>query len=274
MNVLPIYKMSIYDAFLVFIIFSVIGWVCEVIFVWLFVEHRFVNRGFLHGPLCPIYGVGGLVILLLPSKLYSTWLPLFFSSMILCSVVEYISSWILEKLFHTLWWDYSNIPLNINGRVCLINSVLFGFMGLFVIHFAMPYIMSLLDMVDVFWAKRIALLILVVLLVDLFFTLQKLVDFKGTLQHIKEFGEYLKIHYGNEDWFKNNSLSDLIATVKQQHQLGKKEINSNLLKKLDKIQEKHPVVENFIHKFPTLKSRKYPESLQLLKNKFLKESRW
>jgi hypothetical protein len=117
----------------------------------------------------------------------------------------------------------------------------------------------------------IALLILVVLLVDLFFTLQKLVDFKGTLQHIKEFGEYLKIHYGNEDWFKNNSLSDLIATVKQQHQPGKKEINSNLLDKLDKIQEKHPVVENFIHKFPTLKSRKYPESLQLLKNKFLKK---
>lgn len=103
MKVLPIYEMTIYNAFLVFIIFSVIGWISEVIFVGLFVEHKFVNRGFLHGPLCPIYGFGELVILLLPSRLYSTWIPLFLASMVLCTVVEYLSSWILEKLFHTLW---------------------------------------------------------------------------------------------------------------------------------------------------------------------------
>lgn len=193
MKVLPIYEMTIYNAFLIFIIFSVIGWISEVIFVGLFVEHKFVNRGFLHGPLCPIYGFGELVILLLPSRLYSTWIPLFLASMVLCTVVEYLSSWILEKLFHTLWWDYSKLPLNIHGRVCLIMSVLFGFLGLFVIRLAMPYIVALLNSIGIVWAKRFALIILAIMLVDVTLTVRKLVDFRTALLKIKEFGESLKL---------------------------------------------------------------------------------
>ena len=88
MNMMAIYQLPFAQAFLIFIMFSVVGWISEVLYVGIFHEHKFVNRGFLHGPLCPVYGFGGVVLLLLPSALYSTWLPLFFASMILCTAVE------------------------------------------------------------------------------------------------------------------------------------------------------------------------------------------
>ena len=105
---MAIYELPFRQAFLIFIMFSVVGWISEVLYVGIFHEHKFVNRGFLHGPLCPIYGFGGVVILLLPAALYSTWIPLFFASMILCTLVEYFVSWIMEKTFHARWWDYSH----------------------------------------------------------------------------------------------------------------------------------------------------------------------
>ena len=273
MKVVPVYEMSIYDAFLVFIIFSVIGWISEVIFVLLFVDHKFVNRGFLHGPLCPIYGLGGLVILLLPSRLYSTWIPLFFASMVLCTIVEYFSSWLLEKLFHTLWWDYSNVPLNIHGRVCLIMSVLFGFLGLFIIRFAMPHIMNVLDSIGAPWIKRISLVIFVILIVDFGFTVRKLVDFRTALVKIKEFGESLKTRYGSEEWFKGNTISEMISSIKKQHELDKKDVHPSLIEKIEKLQERHPSIERFLLRFPTIKSRVYPESLHLLKNHYIRKKK-
>lgn len=123
MSVVPIYALPFHIVFLIFIIFSVVGWISEVLYVGIFFEHKFVNRGFLHGPICPIYGFGGLSILLLPQSLYSTWVMLFFASMLFGTIVEYISSWILEKLFHTRWWDYSHYKFNIRGRVDLLITV-------------------------------------------------------------------------------------------------------------------------------------------------------
>src|SRR5574344_3063758 len=98
MTVLPIYAYSFSEAFLIFIFFSVFGWVCEVAFVGIFSEHKFVNRGMLHGPLCPIYGFGGCTILLLPEQVLASWGILLVSSMILFTVLEYFLSWLLEKI--------------------------------------------------------------------------------------------------------------------------------------------------------------------------------
>ena len=89
---MPVYALPYKDAFLIFIMFSMVGWVSEVLYVGIFHEHKFVNRGFLHGPVCPVYGFGGAVILILPPNLYQTWVPLFFASMILCTAVEYFVS--------------------------------------------------------------------------------------------------------------------------------------------------------------------------------------
>ena len=113
---MPIYELPYKAAFLIFIMFSMVGWISEVLYVGIFHEHKFVNRGFLYGPLCPVYGFGGVVILLLPPVLYETWIPLFLASMVLCTIVEYFVSWFMEKMFHARWWDYSHYKFNIKGR--------------------------------------------------------------------------------------------------------------------------------------------------------------
>ena len=268
MEMMAIYQLPIRQAFLIFIMFSVVGWISEVLYVGIFHEHKFVNRGFLYGPLCPVYGFGGVVILLLPASLYSTWIPLFFASMILCTIVEYFVSWIMEKMFHARWWDYSHFKLNINGRVCLLNSVLFGFMGLGVIHFVYPQMLRFLDWLGDFAIHVSSESIAAVLTVDLFLTVRKLVDFSTTMEKIKTFGESLRDHYGNEAWFRGESIEEMLASVKEHAETNRDKISQSVLEKIDRLQNaRHAAVESFMAHFPTMQSIQYKDELEHLKSR-------
>ena len=267
MQVLPVYQLPFRMTFLIFIIFSFVGWVSEVLYVGIFFEHRFVNRGFLHGPICPIYGLGGLSILLLPSFLYKTWIPLFFASMIFGTIVEYLSSWILERLFHTRWWDYSRYKFNIKGRVCLLNSLLFGVLGVVIIHFIQPHVMYFLSLFSDFVLKLSADVIAVALTVDLLITVRRLVDFSVSMARIKAFGENLRERFGQEQWFNGESLSKIIESVKVHAAEKKDEISASLLKKIEQFQPRLKNLESFMHRFPTLKSINYKEELKMLKER-------
>ena len=263
---MPVYALPYKDAFLIFIMFSMVGWVSEVLYVGIFHEHKFVNRGFLYGPLCPIYGCGGIVILLLPPSLYQTWIPLFFASMILCTVVEYFVSWFMEKLFHARWWDYSHYKFNINGRICLLNSVLFGFLGLGVIRFVYPQMLRFLDWLGDFVVMVSADTIGVILTIDIFLTVRKLVDFSSTMEKIKVFGESLRDHYGNEAWFRSENLEEMLASVKEHAATSKDYISQSVLEKIDRLQNaRHAAAESFMAHFPTMKSIQYKDELEHLK---------
>ena len=267
MNVLPVYQLPFHIVFLIFIIFSFVGWISEVLYVGIFFEHKFVNRGFLHGPLCPIYGFGGLSILLLPPELYTTWVRLFCASMLFGTVVEYISSWILEKLFHTRWWDYSRYKFNIHGRVCLLNSLLFGVLGLVIIHFVQPFVMKFLSLFSDFVLTLTADVIALALTVDLLITVRRLVDFSVSMARIKAFGENLRERYGHEQWFKGGSLSQIIASVKAHAEERRDEVSAAILKKIEGFQPKIRNLESFMHRFPTLKSINYKDELDMLKER-------
>ena len=267
MEVMPLYYMPVKEIFLVFIIFSVIGWCSEVLFVGIFSEHKFVNRGFLYGPLCPIYGFGGLVILLLPKQILDSWIPLFFSSMILCTAVEYFVSWLLEKLFHTLWWDYSDHKINLNGRICLENSILFGVMGLLVVHFVQPHILSLLAWLGDFWMTVSSEMIAAAMAIDLMITLRRLVDFNATMVKLREFGDSLRERYENEEWFHGETLGDMLAAVKARSEQEKSKFSRSFLERLEKIQGTHKNEEGFLARFPTLKSRQYKDGLAYLRQR-------
>ena len=141
--------------------------------------------------------------MLLPPKILATWVPLFFLSMFLCSVVEYFISWLLEKLFNTLWWDYSHYKFNINGRVCLLNSLLFGAMGIFSVHFVIPPILYVLNLLSEKVIYISSTVIAVALTVDLLITVRRLVDFSTTMERIKNLGESLREQCGHEEWFKD-----------------------------------------------------------------------
>ena len=269
MNLLAIYELPFWSAFLIFILFSFIGWISEVIYVGVTSAHKFVNRGFLHGPLCPVYGFGGVVILMLPPSLYATWIPLFFASMILCTIVEYFVSWLMEKLFHTRWWDYSHYKIQLNGRICLLNSILFGFLGVVVIHFVYPLMIDLLNSLGQTLINISGMIILAVLSVDIFFTVRKLVDFANVMKKLKEFGETLNSHYGQEEWFKKGSFMEMINSVIERAENRTEEFSQKILEKIDKVQNLHlPSVEPFLKKFPSIKSTKYKEELNMIKEKF------
>ena len=265
---MAIYQLPFAQAFLIFIMFSVVGWVSEVLYVGIFHEHKFVNRGFLYGPLCPVYGFGGLVILILPAGLYTTWVPLFFSSMIMCTAVEYFVSWIMEKTFHARWWDYSRYKFNINGRICLLNSVLFGFLGLGVIHFVYPQMLRFLNWLGDFVIMVSAVSIAAVLAVDIVLTVRKLVDFSATMEKIKTFGESLRDHYGNETWFRGESFESMLASVKEHAAEGKDLISQSVLDKVEKFQTaRNKAAESFMAHFPTMKSIQYKDELEHLKGR-------
>lgn len=258
----------LWSAFLIFIMFSFIGWVSEVIYVGVTSAHKFVNRGFLHGPLCPVYGFGGVVILMLPSSLYKTWIPLFFASMILCTIVEYFVSWLMEKLFHTRWWDYSHYKIQLNGRICLLNSVLFGFLGVAVIHFVYPLILNLLDLLGQFVINVTGEAIFVALMIDLSLTVYKLINFSKVMQKMKDLRETITMHYGQEEWLKKDSFAEMIASVKEQAELKKEAFNQKILENLEKVQAlPHHTVESFVKRFPSIKSNQYMEELNLFKER-------
>ncbi len=133
---------SVYEIMLLFFIYSFLGWCVEVAFVAV-TTGKVVNRGFLNGPVCPIYGCGmvGVLIILLPVK-NNVWL-LFLGGMIICSAVELFGGWILDKIFHMRWWDYSEKPFNIGGYICLPFSIMWGFAVVFAVKFVHTPIMFL-----------------------------------------------------------------------------------------------------------------------------------
>lgn len=124
--------------FFLLMIYSFLGWCGEMIYCSLGQRRLCEKRGFLNGPICPIYGHGALIVLLCLDGGCENPLLTFLWGAVLTSIVEYITSYIMEKLFHMRWWDYSHYKFHINGRVCLLNSTLFGLASVFLCHFADP----------------------------------------------------------------------------------------------------------------------------------------
>ncbi|MDL2273597.1 hypothetical protein LJC34_03510 [Oscillospiraceae bacterium OttesenSCG-928-G22] len=148
-----------------FFVYSVIGFVLEVIFCSI-PQKRFVNRGFLYGPYCPIYGFGALLIAMLLESLKWSPVLLFLASMLACSLLEYVSGWFFEKFLGVRLWDYSNKRIQLHGRVCLTNSVLFGVLGLVLSYLIHPFLTSVVARVETANLRVLASILLSILLVD------------------------------------------------------------------------------------------------------------
>lgn len=148
-----------------FFIFSFIGWVCECIYCSL-LDKKLTNRGFLFGPLCPVYGFGSLAIIVFLKKSYSLF-TIFFWGTVITSTIEFITSVLLEKILHIKCWDYSDKKLQIQGRVCLVNSILFGIGSVITIKFIFPYLSNFVNRIDYNSKVIISCLLTFVFLLDL-----------------------------------------------------------------------------------------------------------
>ena len=151
--------------FLYLVIYSFIGWayestVCSV------AERKLVNRGFLNGPVCPIYGVGAVAVIALLNPLKDNILALFFSSATLTTTLEYVTSWLMETLLHARWWDYSQRRWNINGRICAVTLIPFGILGLVMIYLVKPFLFRLFAQIPQPWMDGVCAVLVAVFLTD------------------------------------------------------------------------------------------------------------
>ena len=135
---------NIYQALWIFIIYAFLGWCSEVAFAAVN-KGKFVNRGFLNGPVCPIYGVGMLIVVLCLWSLRDRPLLLFLGSALLTTALEFVTGFVLERVFHDKWWDYSDMPFNIKGYVCLKFTILWGLAASFIIGAIHRFIYMLIE---------------------------------------------------------------------------------------------------------------------------------
>ena len=170
--------MNLSKCFLLFIIYSFLGWFIEVI-CQLINRKKYVNRGFLIGPYCPIYGFGVVFMIALLTRFLSNPILLFIMSILICSILEYFTSYVMEKMFNARWWDYSEKKYNLNGRICLNTLIPFGIGGMFVLYFINPLIMKGINLIPSNILNIISILILILFLVDVIISTNIIIGFRN-----------------------------------------------------------------------------------------------
>ena len=130
-----------------FILYSFLGWVMESVFRSI-CERKLINTGFLRGPFCPIYGIGANIMFLFLEGFENKPILLFFISIIVLTVWEYVVGVFLETAFHTKYWDYSDHKINFQGRICLTNSIFWGLLGILFVKYLHPFIQKIMEQID------------------------------------------------------------------------------------------------------------------------------
>ncbi|MBZ4647302.1 MAG: hypothetical protein JG777_2791 [Clostridia bacterium] len=235
--------------FYYFVIYSFLGWCMETIYAT-YKEKRFANRGFLNGPFCPVYGFGALILIILLEPIRNPLL-LFICAMVLTSILEYITGLILEKSFHSTWWDYSSQPFNIKGRICLRFSIYWGAVSVIILRVFHPHIQRIIMFIPVRYGIMVFyilslyfladFIIAVISAINLNFRLRQLhsisVELKSRIEHAKE----LTIEKIEEVEGKLQELRDRYEFL-----LHRKDIGHSRL----------------IRAFPTLRSKKFDSMLK------------
>lgn len=136
------YKFCFY--FLLYFLYCIIGYIVECSYCSILNKKIVLNRGFMIGPYLPIYGTGAMCIIFLLKKYFDDPIPLFVMSSLIATIIEYFASYVMEKVFSARWWDYTDRKYNINGRVCLKNSIFFGLGSFFIVYLVNPFLIKLL----------------------------------------------------------------------------------------------------------------------------------
>ena len=176
---------NFYELVWIFIIYAFIGWCTEVSYAALDTG-KFVNRGFLNGPYCPIYGCGVVIVVAILTPLKENLLILFAGSFLLTSVLEYITGYILEKVFHNKWWDYSDKPFNIKGYVCLKFSIYWGLACTFIMDIIHPIIYAAIRFIPFVLGIVLLSIIMCVFAADCIITVTTILKFNKRLKVMDE----------------------------------------------------------------------------------------
>lgn len=171
--------------FVIFFIYSFLGWFMESV-GGIFKVKKFVNRGFLIGPYCPVYGTGVVLLSLLLGKYKDDWVTLFFLSMLVCGTLEYFTSYFMEKCFNARWWDYHNRKFNINGRICLETTIPFGIAGCLFLKVLNPLVLDYVDKVSDNVLTIVTGIVAFVMFVDFIVSFVIISSFKTEVREVKD----------------------------------------------------------------------------------------
>lgn len=174
-----------------FILYSFCGWLLESVYKTV-LQKKLVNSGFLNGPFCPIYGIGALIMILVLGEFKNNIILLFFMSFIILSIWEYIVGFLLEKIFKTKYWDYSNVKFNIHGRVCLKNSIYWAILGVLFIDIINPLINKELNLIDEKIIIYSSLVISILIVIDCIISVISIIQIDNALKYIEELNEQIK----------------------------------------------------------------------------------
>lgn len=269
--------MSIYYSILYFFVYGFLGWCTEVIFA-AFKQHRFVNRGFLNGPICPIYGVGVTLVIACLEAFQSNLLLLYISSVILVTVLEGVTGWAMDKLFHNKWWDYSKLPFNIGGYVCLLFSLIWGVACVFIVYFVHPLIHQVLSLIPHTAGIALIAILGIALLSDIIVTTSAIVKFNQYLERLKHITDELHAisnQIGSELYQNVMHVLDIQESSRQKLDDVKLEVSEEIRMQIVELKtraqnlgEKVPKpARRLLKAFPKLESRNYKAQLELFRKK-------
>lgn len=230
--------------FFYFIIYSFLGYICEVVYVAIITKH-IGDRGFLFGPLVPIYGFGALLILVSLNWAYNYWylvLPLGF---LITSSLEYIVSFFMELMFKKRWWDYSDKFLNINGRVCLRNSLMFTALVVLVIYVLQPYVVGnlvskIIEITALKWSLFIVIFVLFI--VDTIISTTKHIKMATIISKLSQFKDFTLDELDKaKEYIKNTKAYEKLAKLNTRYPSFRIKINGarvTITELVSKVKEK------------------------------------
>lgn len=271
---------SFYEAVWIFLIYAFLGWCTEVAYAALETK-MFVNRGFLNGPICPVYGFGILVVVLALTPLKENFLLLFAGSVILTSTIEFITGFLLEKLFHNQWWDYSEENFNICGYVCLKFSILWGLGCTLVMDVVHPVIYKSIKLLPKIPGMAVLAVLCVIFAADCTITVSAILKFNQRLKLMHEIAIKLKtvsdeigenIYEGvsaalekKEGWKETIDVRAMEITERREDLKGNvksavKGEKEKLLQEYERLMECKSYVDRRLMKaFPRMKPSRYQE---------------
>ncbi len=245
------------DVLLYLIIYSFFGWCCECVYCS-FRRFKWINRGFLNGPFCPIYGFGAVAVLGFLQLLPRHILIVFIGGMFITSLLEYITSWLMEKMFNARWWDYSEYPFNINGRVCLLNSTLFGLLCLVLYYRLHPWIYTVTEQFSYDFKLGFLFALGIYLAADFALAIKGAMGINIRIKALEELREQILVKYADID-----GKLDFQQIEERLRTLNKGEV---LLEKIQSMRKEVGFFERrMIKSFPEMVNRSHPERLEEIK---------
>lgn len=274
----PVYLLISY-----FFIYGFMGWVMETT-LFSINEKKFVNRGFLNGPICPVYGVGMILIILFLFPLRDNLILLFFVGGLVATLLEFFTGWLLETLFHARWWDYSHKRFNLKGYITLSNSLAWCLLCVLMIHVVEPVINRLIHKVPDSLVNPILYGLMIVFLIDCVGSVMAAISLRKTLIKIKNMKKEVTHAIENTPLYRKNR--EKLQAMASKYEGVSNEIKLKLaeagLKKpgqtyysMKKLEEKKAILWNrlgyfqnrLVKSFPNIKSIEFGAALEELKEK-------